>query len=116
MPHTRVFTIEGSSVSGGSTESLTDSDNDSWVIEKIQVRESSGTALTDSTATLSVSGDNFTDQNVVVDALQESHADLPPLNIDWPSNTQFEFDWTNNSGASATINVMLWVSPMQGGQ
>lgn len=115
MPETRVFTIEGASVAAGGTETLTDSDNESWVIDTIQVREAAGTALNDSTATLSIAGDSFTDTNVIISALQETHSDLPELSVEWPSNRTFEFDWTNNSGAAATVNVLLWVSPMAGG-
>lgn len=116
MPeHTRVFTIEGSSVGNGATETLTESDNESWVINQIQVTEESATVLNDSPATISIAGTSYTDRNVIISSLQESHSDLPPLDIEWPSNRQFEFDWTNDSGGSATINVMLWVDPMPEG-
>jgi len=114
MPHTRVFTLEGSSVTDGSTEQLTDSDDGSWMIKKVQVFEESGTTLDASTATISVAGDNITDQNVVIASLQESHSDLPTMDLEWPRNNQFEFDWTNDSGGSATINVLLWVQPNNG--
>jgi len=114
VPHTRVFTLEGSSVSDGGTESLTDSDNESWTITEVQVTEESGTTLDGSTATISIAGDSVTDQSVVISTLQGSYSDLPPMELDWPSNTQFEFDWTNSSGGSATINVLLWVEPAEG--
>lgn len=116
MTHTRVFTLEGSSVAGGGTESLTDSDNESWVIKKVQVEEEGNNALSGSTATISIQGNQVTDQNVPVELLRDDFEALPELDLEWPSNTQFEFDWTNGTGATSfTINVSLWVEPMQGG-
>lgn len=117
MPHTRVFLVDGggSSVSDAGTETQTESDNEDWVIKKIQVQETGGNDLTDATATISVGGDSVTDQNVQIPTLQESIDRVPEWNLDWPSNTQFEFDWTNNDGGSRTIDVMLWVEPGSGG-
>lgn len=114
MPHTRLFTLEGSSTADGSTEQLTDADDESWVITEVQVFEEGGTTLDGSTATISIAGDSVTDQNVPIAALQEAYEDLPPMDLDWPQNTQFEFDWTNSSGSSATVNVVLYVQPMSG--
>lgn len=112
MPHTRVFTLEGTSVSDGSTESLTESDDESWVIEKVQVFEESGTTLDASTATISIAGDSVTDQSVIVAALQGDFVDIPTMDLEWPSNRTFEFDYTNSSGSAATVNVLLWVTPL----
>jgi hypothetical protein len=114
MPTTRVFTIEGASVSDGDTESLTDADDESWTITEVQVFEEGGTTLDGSTATISIQGDSVTDQNIPIAALQGDYSDLPPMDLDWPSNTQFEFDWTNSSGSSATVNVVLYVQPASG--
>jgi len=110
MVDTEIFTIEGSSVSDGSTEQLTEADDESYVINKVQVIEESGTDLNGSTASISIAGDSITDQNVPISALQEPHEDLRTLDLEWPSNRQFEFDWTNSSGSSATINVVLYVT------
>ena len=74
MPHTRVFTLQGSSVNDGNSEQLTDSDDQSWIIRKIQVQETGGNDLNDATATISVAGDNVTDQVVQIPHLQESIA------------------------------------------
>ena len=115
MPHTRVFTIQGSSVSDGNTETLTDSDDQSWVIEKIQVQETGGNDISDATATISIAGDSVTDQNVQIPHLQNPIDQIPEWDLEWPSNTQFEFDWTNNDGGGRTIDVALWVSPMSDG-
>lgn len=112
MPKTRVFTLEGSPVAAGSTETLTQSDNENWVIERIQVFEEGNNTLSSSTATLSIAGDSFTDSSVLIAAHQEAYSDLPVPEVDWPSNKQFKFDWTNSEGASRTINVLLWVRPM----
>jgi hypothetical protein len=111
MATTKVFTLEGSSVSNGSTETLTESDDQSWNIEKVQVTEESGGNLGGGTATISIAGDSTTDQVVAVETLRDSYGDLPTLDLDWPSNTQFEFDFSNNTGGSVTINVSLWVEP-----
>jgi len=110
-----VFNIEGGTVSDGSTEQLTESDNESWMIKKIQVIETSGTDLTASTATISIMGDSVTDQNINISSLQENYRDLPELDLEWPQQKDFEFDWTNSSGGDATIMVQLWVEPMNGG-
>jgi len=114
MPHTRLFTIEGASVSDNGTESLTESDDESWMITEVQVFEESGTTLDGSTGTISISGDSVTDQNIVLASLQEPYAELPPMDLEWPSNTQFELSYTNDSGGSTTLNVLLWVEPMSG--
>jgi len=114
--HTRVFTLEGSSITDGNTETLTESDDSSWVIEKVQVTEEGQAALNGATATVSVSGTSFTDQTVALGSLQAEYEDLPHMGIVWPSNSQFEFDYTNNSGSSATVNVVLWVKPASDSQ
>jgi len=114
MATTRVFTLEGSSVSNGSTETLTDSDDQSWVIDKVQVTEESGSNLGGATATISIAGDSVTDQVVDVEALRAEYDELPTLDLEWPSNRQFEFDLSNDSGSTVTINVSLWVEPASG--
>jgi hypothetical protein len=114
MPTTRVFTIEGGSVSDGATEELSEADDEAWTIEEVQVVEESGSDLPASTATISIQGDSVTDQNVPIATLQESYSDLPPMDLEWPRNTRFEFSWTNSSGGSATVNVVLWVTPASG--
>lgn len=108
----RVFTLEGGSVGDGASEQLTESDNESWMIEKIQVREESGTSLDGSAATISIAGTSVTEQNVIIDSLQAEYSEIPPMDLEWPEQKQFEFDWTNSSGSSATVNVMLWVKPL----
>lgn len=108
MPDDRLATVEGASLSDGSTETLTYEDNEAHVIEKVQVIEEGGTTLDASTATLSIKGDSFTDQNVVVSALQENYRDLYAVDVDLPANTEFEFAYTNNSGGSVTVNVILY--------
>lgn len=116
MTHTRVFTLEGSSVASGGTETLTDSDDESWVIREIRVEEEGNNSMDGSTATISIAGDSVTDQNVPIELLRHPDAELQPWDLDWPSNRQFEFDWTNNSSGSLTVNVVLVVEPMEGGR
>lgn len=115
MPRTRVFTIDvGQVTSGGGTASNTESDNESWVIEKIQAVEQAGDDLGDVTATLQIAGDSFTDQVVDLGALQGDYENLPTMDVEWPSNRQFQADFTNNQGSNVTLNLLLWVRPMQG--
>jgi len=113
---TRVFLESGSSVAAAGNESLTDADNESWVIERIQVTEESATTLDASTATVSVGGNNVTDSSVIVSTMQADYDRVPVWDVAWPANKTFEFSWTNNSGAAATINVNLWVRALSGDQ
>jgi hypothetical protein len=108
VPDDRVATIEGSSVADGATASLTYEDNEAHTIEKIQVVEEAGTTLDASTATLSIKGDSFTDQNIVLSALQGDYTDLYPFDVELPANTEFELSFTNDNGSSVTINVVLY--------
>lgn len=109
VPDTRVFTLEGSSTSDGNSEELTKTDNEDHTIEKVQVVEGSGTDLTGSTATLQVRGDSVTDQVVPISVLQYPYEDLPEMGLEWAQGQQFKFSWTNASGSSATVRVLLWV-------
>jgi len=108
MVDDRLATIEGSSLADGATKTLTYEDNEPHVIEKVQVIEESGTTLDASTATLSIKGDSFTDQTVVVSALQENYRDLFEFGVDLPANTEFELALTNSNGSSITVNVVLF--------
>jgi len=109
---TRVFTLEPSQIaSGGGTATLTESDDQSWVIEKIQVTEDGANDVGGATATISIAGDTVTDQNVDLGAHQDAYADLPPIHLVWPSNNQLEISITNNSGNSVNLSIMLWVRP-----
>jgi hypothetical protein len=115
MPHTRVFTLEpGQVTSGGGTASVTESDNESWTIDKIQVVEEGGDTVAGVTATIQIAGDSFTDQEVDLGSLQGDYENLPPMDVEWPSNRQFQADLTNNAGSDVTPRILLWVSPMQG--
>lgn len=109
---TRVFLQEPSQIaSGGGTGTITDSDDKSWVIEEIQLSENAQNDLSGATGTISIGGNSVTDQSVDLATLQESYADLPPLNIIWPANNQFQLDVTNNSGNNINLEVSLWVRP-----
>ena len=115
MPDTRVFTLEpGTVTSGGGTANVTESDNESWVIEKIQVEEQGDDTVAGVTATFQIAGDSFTDQEVDLGALQGDYMDLPNMDLDWPSNRQFQADLTNNQTGDVTPRILLWVTPMQG--
>lgn len=109
MALTRVFTVEGSQVSNGSSDELTESDNDSWVIERVQVRDEDGNLGSVSDVTISVGGNSVTDQVLPLDTLAAEYDQLPPMNLNWPQNTQLKFAYTNESGGNVTLDFVVWV-------
>jgi hypothetical protein len=114
MVDDRLATVEGSSVSDGSTGTLVYEDNEPHTVEAIQVIEESGTTLDATTGTLSIKGDTFTDQVVPLAALQENYRDLFKFNVELPSNTELELSFTNANGGSVTVNLVLYFA-MGGG-
>jgi hypothetical protein len=117
MATDRLASIEGTGTADGATSELTFQDDESHTIEKVQVIEEGGTTLDQSTATISIKGDSVTDQAVPVSALQENYRDLFKMDLELPPNTEFAFSFTNDSGGSVTINVVLYFSDhmMSGG-
>lgn len=110
MAEDRLATIEGGAIADGATAELTYQDDESHTIKRVQVFEEAGATLDASTATISVKGDSVTDQVVPVAALQESYSDLFSMDLSLPSNTEFSFSVTNDSGGSVTLNVVLYFS------
>jgi hypothetical protein len=109
---TRVFLQEPSQISsGGGTATITDSDDKSWVIEKLQLTENAQNDLSGATGTISIGGNSVTDQSADLATFQEGYSDLPDLGLVWPSNNQFQLDVTNDSGSNINIEVTLWVRP-----
>jgi hypothetical protein len=109
MVSTRVFNVEGSSVGNGSSDELIESDNDSWVVEKIQVVEESSNLGSTSDVTISVSGNSVTDQSIPLSVLNSDYMDLPEWNFIWQANKQLEFAYTNESGGSITLDFVVYV-------
>jgi hypothetical protein len=110
MVDDRLATIEGTSTADGATESLTYQDNESHTIEKMQVIEEGGGTLGATTGTVTIGGDSITDQNVPLSAFQGDYVDLFTLDVSLPANTEFELSYTNASGGSVTVNVVLYFS------
>jgi len=109
MAITSVITVEGSSVSAGNSDTLKESDNDSWVVETIQVVDESGNLGAVSDVTIKVSGNSVTDQVVPLDSLVGDIPDIPTWNFVWQSNRDLEFSYTNESGSSITLDFVLFV-------
>jgi len=109
MTTTRAFTIEGSSVSDGSSDEIADSDNESYVVERIKVIDEEGNLGTDSDVTIQIGGNSVTDQSIPLDELAKDYNDLPALNAVWPSNKQLRFSYTNDSGGSVTLKFVVYV-------
>lgn len=109
MAFTRVFTVEGSSVADGSSDELTESDNDDWVIEKMKVIDEEGNLGDTSNVTIQISGNSVTDQVVPLSELDQTHGDLPVFNVYWPSNNDLRFSYTNEAGASVTLKFVVYV-------
>jgi hypothetical protein len=109
MAFTRLFTVEGSSVSNGATDELIESDNKDWIVEKIQVVDESGNLGAVSDVTIRVGGNSITDQVVPLDVLVGDYVDLPEWNFTWPSNKQLEFSYTNESGSGITLDFIVYV-------
>jgi len=97
------------------TETLTDSDNDDWMINQILVEHNTTNAFTNSTATIKVGGDTVTDPVVDIATLEEEWSQVAPWDLEWPSNRDFEFSWTNEEDTGETVDVQLWVEEMSGG-
>lgn len=116
MVFTRLFTVEGSSVSNGSSDELTTSDNDSWVIEKIQVVDESGNLGDVSDVTIRISGNSLTDQNLPLSVLDSNYDELPMWNAVWQQNKELEFSYTNESGASITLDFVVYVREATGSE
>lgn len=109
MAKTRVFTVEGSSVANGNSDELVEADNDDWVIEKIKVVDEEGNLGNVSDVTIQVGGDSLTDQVIPLDELTQGHGDLPVWNAYWPANKDLKFSYTNESGASITLDFTVYV-------
>jgi hypothetical protein len=110
MVDDRLATIEGTSIGNGSTGTLTYQDDESHMIEKVQLVEDSGTALNGATGTVSIGGDSVTDQVVPLEVLTDNYRDLFPMMLELPSNTEFELAVDNGSGSSVTLDVVLYFS------
>jgi len=109
MVFTRLFTVEGSSVAAGASDELTEADNDSWVIEKIQVIDESGNLGAVSDVTIRVSGNSLTDQSIPLDVLASNYDELPTWNAVWQANRELEFSYTNEAGSSITLDFVVYV-------
>jgi hypothetical protein len=116
MALTRVFNVETSSVSNGSSNTVVEADNDSWVVERIQVRDEEGNLGTTSDVTIRVAGNSITDQNVPLDLLTDDYESVPKWEFVWQSNRDLEFSYTNESGGSVTLDFTLWVREATGNE
>lgn len=106
----RLATIEGTSISNGSTGTLTYQDDETHMIEKVQLVEDTSTALNGATGTISIGGDSVTDQVVPLEVLTDNYRDLFTVMLELPSNTEFELAVDNGSGSAITIDVVLYFS------
>lgn len=109
MTTTRVFTVEGSSVSNGNSDELTESDNEDFIIERVRVIDEEGNLGDDSDVTIQIGGNAITDQVIPLDDLEKDITDVPALNVNWPSNKQLRFSYTNDSGDSITLKFVVYV-------
>jgi hypothetical protein len=109
MAFTRVFTVEGSSVTAGNSDELTESDNDDWVVEKVKVIDEEGNLADVSNVTIQISGNSVTDQVIPLSELTQTHGDLPVMNVYWPSNNDLRFSYTNESENSITLKFVVYV-------
>lgn len=109
MATKRVFTVEGSSVSDGNSDELTDSDNSDWVIEQIAVVDEQNNLGDTSDVTIKVAGNSLTDQVIPLTELTEPVDGLPVWNAYWPANNQLEFSYTNESGSAITLDFIVYV-------
>jgi len=109
MTTTRLFTVQGSSVANGASDELTESDNEDFIIEKVKVIDEENNLGDDSDVTIQIGGNSITDQVVPLVELTQDHSDLPVLNLNWPSNKQLRFSYTNDSGGSITLKFVVYV-------
>jgi|APHM01.1.fsa_nt_gi hypothetical protein len=110
MAFTRVFTVEAATVSNGSTNEVTESDNDDHVVEKIKVIDEDGNLGDQSDVTIQIAGNSITDQVIPLAELTQTHGDLPVINAYWPSNKQLRFSYTNDaSSGSLTLKFVVYV-------
>jgi hypothetical protein len=109
MALTRVFTVEGSSVSNGNQDELTAQDNDPWVIEKILVRDEEGNLGSTSDVTIQVGGNSITDQAVPLDVMATDIDSAPTWMAYWPANKTLRFSYTNEAGDSITLDFVVFV-------
>lgn len=114
MAFIRIFTVEGSSVANGASDELTEADNDEWVIEKIKVIDEEGNLGDVTDVTIQVAGNSLVDQVVPLAELTQTHGDLPVWNAYWPANKQLRFSYTNESGASITLDFVVYVRSGEG--
>jgi hypothetical protein len=110
MVDDRLATIEGTSIGNGSTGTLTYQDDESHMVEKVQLVEDTSTALNGATGTVSIGGDSVTDQVVPLEVLTDNYRDLFPMMFELPANTEFELAVDNGSGSSVTLDVVLYFS------
>jgi len=110
MVDDRLATIEGTSISNGSTGTLTYQDDETHTVEKVQLVEDTGTALHGATGTVSIVGDRVTDHVVPLEVLTDNYRDLFPMMFELPANTEFELAVDNGSGSSVTLDVVLYFS------
>jgi len=109
MTETRLFTVETSSVADGASNEVTEADNDSFVIEKVKVLDEEGNVGDTTNLTIQIGGNSITDQSIPVSELQQTHGDLPVLHVNWPSNNQLRFSYTNEAGASIRLKFVVYV-------
>jgi hypothetical protein len=109
MTETRLFTVETSSVADGSSNEVTEADNDSFVIEKVKVLDEEGNVGDTTNLTIQIGGNSITDQSIPVSELQQTHGDLPVLHVNWPANNQLRFSYTNEAGGSITLKFVVYV-------
>jgi len=116
MTTTRVFTIEANSVGAGNSNEVSDSDNEDYVVEKVRVIDEEGNLGLDSDVTIQIGGNAVTDQVIPLADLDKDLADVPTMNINWPSNKQLRFSYTNDAGASITLKFVVYVREASDGE
>jgi len=116
MTTTRVFTIEANSVGAGNSNEVSDSDNEDFVVEKVRVIDEDDNLGLDSDVTIQIGGNAVTDQVIPLADLDKDLADVPTMNINWPSNKQLRFSYTNDAGASITLKFVVYVREASDGE
>jgi hypothetical protein len=109
MAFTRVFTVAASQQSDGSSDEVTDADNEDHVIEKIKVIDEENNLGDSSDVTIQIAGNSITDQVVPLSELTQDHDSLPVLNVYWPANKQLRFSYANESGSTVTLKFVVYV-------
>jgi hypothetical protein len=109
MTVTRLFTVEAGTVSSGASNEVSETDNESYIIEKVKVLDQNSNISADTDVTIQIGGNSITDQVIPVTELNQDHGDLPVLNLNWPENKQLQFSYTNDETDDITLKFVVYV-------